>query len=70
MKPQLVRQTDASLLRDIEAQVADLMSQGKPVRVDVPGGRFHIDRPLPFLVVHVGIRRRLRMRRLRRMRPT
>lgn len=44
-----------SIVDEIEQDVADLISAGKPIRRDLPdGGRLHIDRPLPFLCVHIG----------------
>src|SRR5688572_8603288 len=33
------------------AEVAAAIRAGEPVRREVPGGRLHIDRPLPFLCV-------------------
>ena len=36
------------------AQVSEALRAGEPVRLDVPGGRLHIDRPLPFLCVYRG----------------
>ena len=42
-------------LGEIERDLAGLISTGKPIRRDLTdGGRLHIDRPLPFLCVHVG----------------
>lgn len=36
-------------------QILECVRDGKPVRRDLPsGGRLHIDRPLPFLCVHIG----------------
>ncbi|MCQ4630561.1 flavohemoglobin expression-modulating QEGLA motif protein [Shinella sp. CPCC 100929] len=34
--------------------VIEALEAGKPVRRDLDGGRLHIDRPLPFLCLHVG----------------
>ena len=34
--------------------VIEALEAGKPVRRDLEGGRLHIDRPLPFLCLHVG----------------
>ena len=34
------------------AEVEQALHAGAPVRADVPGGRLHIDRPLPFLCVY------------------
>jgi len=54
MKPQLVQ--PASALETVEADLDALLTEGKPVRRDLAdGGRLHIDRPLPFLCVHVGL---------------
>lgn len=40
---------------DLIAGVVERLSRGKPVRVALPGkGRVHIDRTLPFLVLHVA----------------
>ena len=36
------------------AEVDRTLRAGQPVRLDVPGGRLHIDRPLPFLCVYRG----------------
>ena len=53
MKPRLVEQ--ASPLAKIEADLDALLQDGKPIRRDfADGSRLHIDRPLPFLCVHVG----------------
>lgn len=53
MKPKLVEQ--ASPLTMIELALDALLGEGKPVRKDFCDGcRLHIDRPLPFLCVHVG----------------
>lgn len=44
-----------SVIDEIENEVTELMSSGKPLRHDLPdGGMLHIDRPLPFLSVHIG----------------
>ncbi len=54
MKPRLVE--PASVLEAVEADLAALLAEGKPIRRDLAdGGRLHIDRPLPFLCVHVGL---------------
>lgn len=54
MKARLALQP-RSILDEIEQEVSELVSAGKPIRHDLPdGGRLHIDRPLPFLCVHVG----------------
>jgi hypothetical protein len=54
MKPKLVE--PASVLEAVEADLAVLLAVGKPIRRDLAdGGRLHIDRPLPFLCVHVGL---------------
>ncbi|OWK21823.1 hypothetical protein AJ88_12095 [Mesorhizobium amorphae CCBAU 01583] len=53
MKPKLVEA--ASPLADIEADLDALFRDGKPIRREFgDGNRLHIDRPLPFLCVHVG----------------
>lgn len=45
---------DAPLL----GQIAAALDIGDPIRLDFgPGERLHIDRPMPFLMVHVGRRR-------------
>lgn len=37
------------------AEIASSIASGKSIRRDLPnGGRIHIDRPLPFLCVHIG----------------
>ncbi|WP_337181057.1 flavohemoglobin expression-modulating QEGLA motif protein [Shinella sp.] len=42
---------------DVGARVAEALDRGLPVRLDLPRrGRLHLDRPLPFLAVHVGRR--------------
>ena len=42
---------------DIAALVAQAFESGLPIRLDLPRrGRLHLDRPLPFLAVHVGRR--------------
>ncbi|MBN9054356.1 MAG: flavohemoglobin expression-modulating QEGLA motif protein, partial [Rhizobiales bacterium] len=42
---------------DVGARVAEALNRGLPVRLDLPRrGRLHLDRPLPFLAVHVGRR--------------
>ncbi|HSX75589.1 MAG TPA: flavohemoglobin expression-modulating QEGLA motif protein, partial [Shinella sp.] len=39
------------------AAVAAALERGLPVRLDLPrGGRLHLDRPLPFLAVHLNRR--------------
>jgi len=54
MKPRLVE--PASVLEAVEADLAALLAEGRPIRRDLTdGGRLHIDRPLPFLCVHVGL---------------
>ncbi|MGE0282950.1 MAG: flavohemoglobin expression-modulating QEGLA motif protein [Rhizobiaceae bacterium] len=54
MKPRLVQK--ASPLEAVEADLAALLAKGKPIRRDfADGGWLHIDRPLPFLCVHVGL---------------
>jgi uncharacterized protein (TIGR02421 family) len=54
MKPKLVEAPPP--LEAIEADLEALLAHGKPIRRDFPdGGRLHIDRPLPFLWVHVGL---------------
>jgi len=56
MKPKLV--APPSPLEAIEADLSALLARGKPIRRDfADGGRLHIDRPLPFLCVHVGLDR-------------
>ena len=44
--------------RNSDATIADMIAAidaGKPIRQDFDdGGRLHIDRPLPFLCVHIG----------------
>jgi uncharacterized protein (TIGR02421 family) len=53
MKPKLVEHT--SPLLQIEADLGALFRDGKPIRREFGNGnRLHIDRPLPFLCVHVG----------------
>ena len=53
MKPKLVE--DTSPLATIEADLDALSQAGKPIRREFgDGNRLHIDRPLPFLCVHVG----------------
>ncbi|MPZ72366.1 MAG: DUF1704 domain-containing protein [Nitriliruptorales bacterium] len=47
MPAELLRRPDAFI-----AEVEDSLRAGDPVRLDVPGGRLHIDRPLPFLCVY------------------
>lgn len=55
MKPKLVEHT--SPLLQIEADLGGLFRDGKPIRREFGNGnRLHIDRPLPFLCVHVGSR--------------
>lgn len=47
--------TRPDLLRDPNrflAAVEGCIAAGEPILVDVPGGRLHIDRPLPFLCVY------------------
>ncbi len=40
----------------IAAALDELLGQGRPIRLDLPdGSRLHMDRPLPFLWVKVGI---------------
>lgn len=47
-----------SALDAIGADLDALIAEGKPVRRDFDdGGRLHIDRPLPFLCLHVGPKR-------------
>lgn len=54
MKAQLAPPS-RSIIDEIEQEVTELISAGRPIRRDLPdGGRLHIDRPLPFLCVHVG----------------
>lgn len=44
----------AKPVEDIGAAVAQALERGLPVRLDLPRrGRLHLDRPLPFLAVHV-----------------
>ncbi|PTE08675.1 flavohemoglobin expression-modulating QEGLA motif protein [Mesorhizobium helmanticense] len=53
MKPKLVE--PALPLAQIEADLDALLRDGKPIRRDFGNGnRLHMDRPLPFLCVHVG----------------
>ena len=53
MKPKLVE--PASPLAQIEADLDALFRDGKPIRREFGNGnRLHMDRPLPFLCVHVG----------------
>ena len=53
MKPKVVQ--TASPLAIIEADLGSLLRDGKPIRREFgDGNRLHIDRPLPFLCVHVG----------------
>ncbi|MGX5842468.1 flavohemoglobin expression-modulating QEGLA motif protein [Mesorhizobium sp. ArgA1] len=53
MNPKLVEPT--SPLVQIEADLDALFRDGKPIRREFGNGnRLHIDRPLPFLCVHVG----------------
>jgi hypothetical protein len=53
MKPKLVE--TASPLVKIEADLDALFRDSKPIRREFgDGNRLHIDRPLPFLCVHVG----------------
>ena len=53
MKPKLVEA--ASPLAKIELDLDALFRDGKPIRREFgDGNRLHIDRPLPFLCVHVG----------------
>lgn len=57
MKPRLVPSSPSArpILDEIGREIADLLRAGKPVRRDLPdGGRLHVDRPLPFLCVHIG----------------
>lgn len=47
-----------STVFEIERDLAELIAAGKPIRRDIAdGGRLHIDRPLPFVCVHVGAER-------------
>lgn len=56
MKPKLVE--PASPSATIELALDALLMEGKPIRKDLCDGcRLHIDRPLPFLCVHVGAAR-------------
>ncbi|RWB05085.1 MAG: flavohemoglobin expression-modulating QEGLA motif protein [Mesorhizobium sp.] len=53
MKPKLVE--PAPPLAQIESDLDALLRDGKPIRRDFGNGnRLHMDRPLPFLCVHVG----------------
>jgi hypothetical protein len=53
MKPKLVE--PAPPLAQIESDLDALLRDGKPIRRDFGNGnRLHVDRPLPFLCVHVG----------------
>ncbi|MDX8478927.1 flavohemoglobin expression-modulating QEGLA motif protein [Mesorhizobium sp. VK24D] len=53
MKPKLVE--PAPPLAQIESDLDALLRDGKPIRRDFANGnRLHMDRPLPFLCVHVG----------------
>ncbi|RVD70685.1 flavohemoglobin expression-modulating QEGLA motif protein, partial [Mesorhizobium sp. M4A.F.Ca.ET.029.04.2.1] len=53
MKPKLVQA--ACPLATIESDLDALFRDGKPIRREFgDGDRLHIDRPLPFLCVHVG----------------
>lgn len=40
--------------RTLVEDVVEALAAGKPVRREFEGGRLHIDRPLPFLCLHVG----------------
>ena len=54
MKPQRDAATQ-SIVAVIGQDLAELVSASKPIRRELPdGGRLHIDRPLPFLFVHIG----------------
>ncbi|KQV41469.1 hypothetical protein ASE37_19615 [Rhizobium sp. Root268] len=45
------------MVSDVSARVAEALENGLPIRLDLPRrGRLHLDRPLPFLAVHVGRR--------------
>ena len=44
------QKTEKTLVED----VIEALEAGRPVRHDLDGGRLHIDRPLPFLCLHVG----------------
>ena len=53
MRPKLVEPTPP--LAQIELDLDALLRDGKPIRRDFgDANRLHIDRPLPFLCVHVG----------------
>lgn len=57
MKPRLVPSPPPArpILDEIGREIAELVGAGKPIRSDLPdGGRLHVDRPLPFLCVHIG----------------
>lgn len=54
MKPKLVEPVEP--LARIKADLDALLKDGKPIRHDfADGSRLHIDRPLPFLCVYVGV---------------
>ena len=60
MKPRVVHPSPPvrPILGEIGREIAGLIADGKPVRSDLPdGGRLHVDRPLPFLCVHIGTER-------------
>ncbi|WLR95162.1 flavohemoglobin expression-modulating QEGLA motif protein [Shinella zoogloeoides] len=40
--------------KTLAEDVIEALEAGKPVRRDFEGGRLHIDRPLPFLCLHIG----------------
>ncbi|MBD9371814.1 hypothetical protein IB238_04055 [Rhizobium sp. ARZ01] len=45
---------DAAVLKPPTDVVLDALATGKPIRQEFDGGRLHIDRPLPFLCLHIG----------------
>lgn len=48
------RKPHAEKRRSLVEEVVEALEAGKPVRRDIEGGRLHIDRPQPFLCLHVG----------------
>lgn len=54
MKPGLATPPDLALEAEVTRDLDLLVADGKPIRREFPAGRLHIDRPLPFLCVHVG----------------
>lgn len=54
MKPRLVTADEPAIANEVKRDLLALIAESRPIRRDVPGGRLHIDRPLPFLCVYVG----------------